>query len=503
MAREPERRAVAVAAAGTYSLVVAGDPGAYGTPQPQHYGTTIGIAADSILTNSVTTPADAANGLRHACIGWRLTDESETLVDADVTAQAVFTLTANRILTWSWTNEYELVVAAGPNGSVNSGAVDGWYTQAAHAAGITATADSGYRFQRWIGNVPEANLTNNPLTLVMNQPRPIQAEFASISGESKTWAGNGVWSDYGNWDPPGAPGPHDTITIASGNLLLPAARTVKAATVSSGSTVVFTNWSTALMAVQDVVIAGTLTLPPPFRCDTEMSNRVWIVCRDFTLAAGGVIDVVGKGYFTHTGPGKGGGWGSNHGSGAGHGGCGGASDTAAGGSIYGVSQAPVMPGSGGGGTYDHLAGHGGGVVWIDASRDVVINGTLAANGGGGGTYNGGGAGGSIFIIADHSFAGGATGSMRAAGGKRGSGYTNLGGGAGGRIAIWHGSMDPADRIHLLAGGEVKRMETTESLLTYLGMATADAATLSYAPPEDGTVIFLRVAPLAGTIFLLR
>ena len=95
----------------------------------------------------------------------------------------------------------------------------------------------------------------------------------------KTWqVGSGNWSDGANWAG-GVPvaGDDVVITNASANVLLAASTPALTSLTLSGK-LVCTNWSTSLQA-QSVSVAtgGLITLPNAFS-ETQMSNRVWIVC---------------------------------------------------------------------------------------------------------------------------------------------------------------------------------------------------------------------------------
>ena len=181
----------------------------------------------------------------------------------------------------------------------------------------------------------------------------------------------------------------------------------------------------------------------------QVDGRVYIVCSNFTLAAGGTINVDYKGfqpigYIKGAGPGGGSMPvnGQNPG-GGGYGGAGG-NGTHAGGAAYGSTNAPDWPGSAGGGSYNFSmpGSAGGGLVWIVATN-ATIDGTISANGANGYTVidgTGGGSGGGIYIQCG-TLSG--SGTIRANGGTGGN---YAGGGGGGRIALdyvsaaWTGSI---------------------------------------------------------------
>ena len=109
-----------------------------------------------------------------------------------------------------------------------------------------------------------------------------------------------------------------------------------------------------------------------------------------------------------------------------------------GGKPYGNVAAPIMPGSGGGGTdyspsgnLQERGGAGGGVVWIEAPGGVTLNGLITANGlAGESRRGGGGSGGAVYITCNQ--LAGQYGVVFANGGLS---ETDAGGGGGGRIAV--------------------------------------------------------------------
>jgi hypothetical protein len=139
------------------------------------------------------------------------------------------------------------------------------------------------------------------------------------------------------------------------------------------------------------------------------------------------------------GRGTGGGQTGNGGAGGGgYGGAGGNGADGLGGVAYGSSNAPTQPGSGGGTTAaggNIAGGNGGGLIWIKAEKQILMDGSMLANG----AYfaasanwrAGGGSGGGIYLQCN-SIAG--SGILRANGGYAANGG---GGGGGGRIAVRH------------------------------------------------------------------
>lgn len=188
--------------------------------------------------------------------------------------------------------------------------------------------------------------------------------------------------------------------------------------------------------------------------------------------AGGAINADSQGYGAPVVPGFGSVDSFGYGSGGGYGGAGGASLFGApGGSTYGSEAQPLSLGSPGGSTPvlpDYS--QGGGAIRLAISGDLILAGTISANGDDGILDgSGGGSGGSIWINAQ-SFTG--NGGITANGGMGESGEG--GGGGGGRIAIYAGTTQFSGNI-LASGG--------------------DGAN----PGQDGTIYFLTNHLISGNI----
>ncbi len=490
-----------------YGLTIAGDPAQYDSPATNGYGTWM-VTNGTVFTNAVSSPVGETNGMRWACYGWRAeTNEGGTnvggLIASGASTQAVFTVHTNSILTWLWTNQYQLAVRALTNGTVNSNSVNGFYTNGAAAAGITAEADPAYYFQAWIGNVPDGYATDNPLTVTMDQARTnITAIFGLAAGGPKTWNGAGNWTSITNWTPSGMPGSNDDVLLQSGTVTISQAHSIGALVVSNGATLVFSNWNSCLAAARDVTVLsnGVITLPPAFTTN-QMSNNIYLVCANFTLDSGGAVLADNCGYKGANGPGRGGSTLNQYrgAGGGGHGGKGGAGGAAtmadanvkAGGATYDAANAPLVPGSGGGKGYDNAGGAGGGAVRIEATGILTINGTVTANGGDGDGdavwgASGGGSGGAIYLACG-SFGGSTNGILRANGGNV-TGVYSPGSGGGGRIAVNYVSLagTPGVRCSANCGAGVN--------------PTIDVnAPVDCPAPQMGTLSFTNAALLESVI----
>lgn len=266
----------------------------------------------------------------------------------------------------------------------------------------------------------------------------------------------------------------------------------------------------------DVTVTGDMRLESggqlyPY-ADHTNGGTVRVSCRNLTVNAGSSVNADYKGYGSQSGPGKtaysGGATGGS--GGAGHGGVGGAASSGyAGGTNYGSRSFPWDPGSGAGNSDQAVGGAGGGTVWIDAANEIVLDGTMTADGengryGGGNRFTGGGAGGSILLFC-RSLTG--SGDLSAIGGNGYVAATNLasGGAGGGRIAVWYG-LDRTVRQKLLDNlsdpAVQRRIVETPAIAGFGGTVSGVGGGTGYVNGQAGTTAFFHMlAP--GTVMTLR
>lgn len=274
------------------------------------------------------------------------------------------------------------------------------------------------------------------------------ASAFDATAETRTWVGgsNGDWFDSTKWSPNTSyPVAGDSVTIASGSVLLTNSTAILDSFIITNATMTFSNVTTTLNAT-NVTINNNGRLAHVV-CVTNgavtFTNRIVVICTNLTVNTGGLIDANASGYtgrYANAGTGPGAGYappgGGVYGSGGGYGGVGGYGMYVnwLGGAIYGSASEPVDPGSSGG-TGSGTGGNGGGAIWISADGAVIVNGTIRANGGNGnGDQAAAGSGGGVYIKC-LTLQG--SGFVQANGGNLGG---NGGGGGGGRIAV---AYDPA------------------------------------------------------------
>ena len=311
--------------------------------------------------------------------------------------------------------------------------------------------------------------------------------------------------------PGSGPGAVGTLYVSTGSIMLDAnSRLVVTnntfdlrfpATFSCDGTMILTNWgrvsivaaptngSTAYGSLvslsQDLIVATNSTLT--LSSNPTNGGSVQIRARDLIVARGGLISANSGGYKSGYGPGRG--WVGSAGDGPSGGSYGGKGGQGSGGhygyGTYGSSNAPVNPGSPGGpwaGPTPPAApgGSGGGLVWVQASRTVRIDGRMTADGAiSPGALHGAGAGGGIYLTTK-SLAGG--GLITA---KGGNGNSFAGSGGGGRIAVWY-----------------QNMSNWSGSLSY-GAGSVDGGNGGSGNGSVGTIVLNLVLPPRGTTITLR
>ena len=275
---------------------------------------------------------------------------------------------------------------------------------------------------------------------------------------------------------------------------------------------------TTEVAGATVTVGGTLRVADAsyLYCESDSVNggapRFAVGALD--VQAGGTVSAFGRGFMEQKGPGAGleaGGYFA----GGGHGGHGGLENRTnkSGAHANDDPYLPTLAGSGSGYNMWNGGGVGGGVVYIEATGRLQVDGTITADGELKAS-GGGGAGGTIYLRGA-TFAGGTTGVLTAKGAdaynNNGAYSVNSGAGGGGRIAVWTGEV--WDGRHFNSSRLVKTNEPqTIEGETFLGTVsvkggysdkTATAGEPVSCAGGDGSAWFVHVGPKPGLIMILR
>ena len=360
---------------------------------------------------------------------------------------------------------------------------------------IAVTPDEGVPFLGWQGGEPAATETPGVYSYTVGTAAELKAV---MGGAERAWVGgtDNLWSTEVNWDPVGVPQAGERVSIPASKSVIVTEDMPKLATFDLAGTLTCSNWFTAVRAdTVTVANGGKLTCGSAF-ASTEMSNRVWVVCRDFYLERGGTVDVNDKGYKAKNGPGY-----RGTGTYGGYGALGINSTLHL--LPYGSASEPTDPGSGGN------AGVAGGAVKIEANDGIaVINGAIKASSATRISFsngNGNGSGGSVYISARRIQSSG--GEIYACGGDSTSGWdygetssvASLPGG-GGRIALSYDTTvqqdgDIAGMTLWAAAGRISRMFHSPGTCF---LADAVIADKSYVEADAGTLWFSDARPLEGS-----
>ena len=152
-------------------------PPSYGEPTPS-MGTTTKHYGDSVTVSCGTTPyryPDTLAGVRFACTGW--TGGSGDIPAAGTeTSYTIAAIHNNSAITWTWQTEYYLLVSISPSGSGTAAPPTGWYAATSDIS-LSATPGDGYSWLGWSGDLSG---TQTPVTVTIDGPKSITANFAPI-----------------------------------------------------------------------------------------------------------------------------------------------------------------------------------------------------------------------------------------------------------------------------------------------------------------------------------
>jgi len=318
---------------------------------------------------------------------------------------------------------------------------------------------------------------------------------APVAGDPYVTTKAGVWHDPTVWDMGNVPPDGANATVNHALTLTWPTFSLDSLTINAAFT--FTRWDAAVMA-KDVEVNSTVTHWPqsatPGAVEWVADQRVWIVCDNLTVTSPhGWIDANGKGYGKLCGPGHVPYSGAVHGyCSAGHGGRGNGGRNSV---TYGDALAPVEPGSGGSNTSATSAGSGGGVVRIEATGTVTVDGQISANGGVGvGAWADLGSGGSVYITCKTVSGGGW---IRANGAGN---FQNYGAAGGGRVAVVYDPeaqaliAPPTLRLAAAGGSNLHPGNILEGMHGRGEPGTVYVSDFSFFPQEDIAEGFQLVFP---------
>ena len=351
------------------------------------------------------------------------------------------------------------VEGAGGTVSIAGGGDETW-VEFGSTVEFTVVPTEGASVVNWRGGTP-TKTGENAYAIVADGSIALTAMIGTGLCMWTGAAGDGLWTTAGNWSTEATPQEGEVVRLGTGTVTLTNS-TPELAAVEIASTLAMSNWTACVRATTVTVANGGKVTVAGLSTD-QATNRVWIVCDDCTIAAGGSIDVNDLGFRSSkdtradvggkasyvSGPGKG----TSEQTGASHGGHGGYIASKGLNKTkfqnvlpYDDPLKPLLPGSGG---YPQTWGSGtagGGAVYISAAKSVRVDGAIKASVTKTVSYRGTSGSGGAVLIECETFCG-TGGTISADGGGSsstiativGDGYGGAAGG-GGMIAI---KYDPA------------------------------------------------------------
>ncbi len=118
---------------------------------------------------STSSPQSGPSGTRYVFSSWS---------DGGAQSHTITTPSTNTTYTANFTTQYSLTTSANPtNGGTVSPSGTNWYNSG-QTVSVQATPNTGYKFSSWSG---DASGSNNPISITMNTPKNIVANFNIVS----------------------------------------------------------------------------------------------------------------------------------------------------------------------------------------------------------------------------------------------------------------------------------------------------------------------------------
>ena len=198
-------------------------------------------------TNLVATLSGSpvvAGTVQYVCTGWSGT--GSVPASGTATNTGSFALTTDSTLVWLWETNYWLDATAATGGSVD--VATGWQA-AGGDVNVAATPGAYWIFSGWSGDTNGCAINDNTITVSMDGPRSIMANFAVdplATGFIWQVDADGDWTDTANWFGGTVPGTSAGTTSPDEAVFpttLTADRTVTLPSVYAIGTITFANTS--------------------------------------------------------------------------------------------------------------------------------------------------------------------------------------------------------------------------------------------------------------------
>ena len=233
---------------------------------------TLNLAGGSHVI-AVATPQAGTAGTQYVFSEWS---------DGGTATHTITVGTVAAGYTATFTTQYQLTTAVWPAGGGTATPAGGYYN-AGTVVNLTATANSGYQFNNWTGNVAAAN--SAATTVTMGGAETVTANFGSVTGITiqTNPAGLQFTVDGGALQTA-----LQTLSLTQGNHSL-AVATPQVGT--AGTQYVFTAWSDGGAASHSITVTGSATT---YTASFTTQYQLTLVA---SPAAGGTVTPVTGGFF--------------------------------------------------------------------------------------------------------------------------------------------------------------------------------------------------------------
>ena len=267
--------------AAQFSVSGTGCPtGAYSTP------TTVTWTNGAQCVITATTP-QGGTSTRYAFLKW---------ADGSTANPRTITAAASAAYSMTFTPEHKLIRTVSGQGSVSGS--DGFYA-AGSSVQLTATPAAGYRFTGWSAS---ATGTTNPLTVVVDAPKTITANFAALAPDIRIDSNTPVaFGVSGSGCPSGAYTAPITLTIASG---VTCTFSVQPPAATADTRSIFSGWTDGTATATRTIVASpgavyTIIMSTEYRLSRLVSGSGSVSGSDGFYTAGSTVQLAatpGAGY---------------------------------------------------------------------------------------------------------------------------------------------------------------------------------------------------------------
>jgi hypothetical protein len=218
-------------------------------------------------TIATSSPQAGTTGVQYVWNSWS---------DSGAISHSITVPSTATTYTASFTTQYQLTTAASPSGDGTVAPTSGTYYPSGTSVPLQATANTGYNFSSWTGNV--ASTSSNPTSITMNAPQSVTANFV-VNNVAVTL----------NTSPQGLLVSVDGGTAVAAPLIVPlqvgSQHTIATSTPqgTGGTQYTFVSWSDA------GAISHTITVPATATAYTASFSTSYLLTTGVSPSGGGTV----------------------------------------------------------------------------------------------------------------------------------------------------------------------------------------------------------------------